>query len=158
MLSSRCHYSGTTGLTHSAPSDSRNPDSSGNPDPSNSSLFDKATSTLAARPTPVSEYLSWQRDAGATWPPNESDAYEFLKSYATPYSPASRANAFLEALRFIRYTLGFRIGPAIESRRIAGYAAEQSQRLGTREQTPPFSLQIVSMTERDLCMGKLATG
>eukprot|EP00973_Karenia_brevis_P065361 9080985-Karenia_brevis.AAC.1 len=56
----------------------------------------------------------------------------------------------------MQFTLGFDFKEALESRRLAGWAAEQATRLGVRKQAPVLSLQAVAQMERDICAGEVA--
>eukprot|EP00973_Karenia_brevis_P073985 10282433-Karenia_brevis.AAC.1 len=68
------------------------------------------------------------------------DSYKYLQDCAGPGFPASRAARFLETMGFLQGVFGFRMGEILFSKRINGFAKEQTARLGIRKQsaTVPF--------------------
>ena len=98
------------------------------------SLVDKATNTLAARLSSISAYINWA-DGRGLWPPTERSAYQFVAETAGVSAPATRAARFIEALNFAQGAFGFDMSAVTSSRRLAGFCAEQMERLPTRRQS-----------------------
>lgn len=120
-------------------------------------LYQKSVSTLATRLTPMTAYMRYMRTPGLglVWPPTEGSAYAFLKVHAGPTMPASRANQFLEAIRFCHFTMGLKVDEVMTSKRLEGYAEEQRRRLGGRQQAPALSLLAVRALEQALELDEL---
>ena len=106
------------------------------------------TATSVARLTPINSYIRWSGPEGV-WPPTERSAYDFLTATAGAVCAASRANSFVEALRFMHYVLGFDLQGILESRRLSGFAVEQQARLGVRKLSPLFDKRVLERWEVD---------
>eukprot|EP00973_Karenia_brevis_P072016 10005834-Karenia_brevis.AAC.1 len=118
------------------------------------SLRDKRTATLVARAGPVLSYIRWGFD-GVEWPPSERAAYEFLKATAGQGQAATRANSFMEAMRFIHHVLGFDVEEVISSRRLEGFAVDAMARLGMRKLSPLIHHGLVGAWETEVANGVL---
>eukprot|EP00973_Karenia_brevis_P007124 965809-Karenia_brevis.AAC.1 len=90
--------------------------------------------------------MNWSGD-GREWPPTEKSAYEYLVECAGPKSPPSRAQRFLESMGFIYGTFGFPVQAILESKRLEGFAAEQSKRLGIRKPSAVIPFWIIRALE-----------
>ena len=87
------------------------------------SMFSKANSTLSARLGPILSYIKWGGEEA--WPPSEKQAYAYMQALAMEEAPPTKANQFLEALRFSHFVVGFECLREIsKSSRLEGLAAE----------------------------------
>eukprot|EP00973_Karenia_brevis_P036214 4993332-Karenia_brevis.AAC.1 len=88
-------------------------------------------------------YATWSK----VWPPEEEEVYKYLRDCAGPGSPPSRAPRFMEAIGFIHGVFGFNLQEVLGSKRLIGFASEQSARLGLRRSSPVIPFWVVRALE-----------
>ena len=114
-------------------------------------LVDRRAGTLIARLSAAQAYETWARASGAGWPPKEADAWQYLCTKANTSLALTRAQTFMELMKFLKHVLGAdSMDQVIESRRLTGTAAERSMQLGTRRQAATLTLAEVEMLEHAL--------
>ena len=110
-------------------------------------LVQKATATLEARLSAISQFLLWEGMSGAGWPPSEAQAYLYFCSADGARKAKTRASRFLEAVKFYRYTMGWRQDTISASARLVGFSVQQMCLLGNRKQSARMLVAEVASLE-----------
>ena len=104
----------------------------------------RADSTLARRGIALQMFVRWLRRAGGTDQPiTEPLVYEYLVDMRHEGAPATRAQSFLEALRFAGGLVGLSVPVDLCSARVRGAAARAYSRLRARRPAVPLTVDMV---------------
>ena len=109
----------------------------------------KATATLEKRASSLKLYLRAAVSApGRPVPLDEPTVYRYVRALAEECAPASRAQSFVEALRFLVGTWGCKVSlPDVLSARVLGATQASSDRKRLLRQRPPLTASVVGQLE-----------
>ena len=112
-------------------------------------FFNKAPQTLAKRVNSLGRITNYMLMNGRSFPCNEDEFYNFLKSEAREHAPVSRLKAYYEAITFARHVLNVEsLQDVLDSRRCLGAAS--SKELTVPNQSLPFTVKQLLAIHHEL--------
>jgi len=112
----------------------------------------KSTGTLAKRLCYMRLYRAWLEGLGVGGLPlDEAMLFAYCKHLQDSGAPASRAQAFREAVGFCGGTLGLDVHCAVASKRVQGVALQCLGKRGVLHQRAPLTVAMVMALERLCC-------
>ena len=110
----------------------------------------KATATISKRLGSVQLYARWSAAAGVGFrlPLSEKEVYSYVRALEVEQAPATRAQSFVEAVRFLFGVAGLHIDlRSVLSARVLGAAMAAADRKRVLVQSPPLSVYAVAKME-----------
>jgi len=116
-------------------------------------FMDKATATIEKRLGSLLLYGRWARAAGqqAPFPQDEAWTYRYVRTLEAERAPATRAQSFVEAVRFLSFVAETRVGAkALLSSRVLGATMASADRKRELKQSSPIPVRAVAAMEHAL--------
>ena len=112
-------------------------------------FFNKAPQTLAKRVNSLGRITNYMLMNGRSFPCDEDDFYNFVKSEARDQAPVSRLKAYYEAITFARHVLNVEsLQEILDSRRCLGAAS--TRELTVPNQSLPFTVKQLLAIHHEL--------
>ena len=120
----------------------------------------KATSTLEGRLSGMTLFCRWARGTGAscTLPVSEEAIFGYVRALEAERAPATRAQSFLEAVRFAHFAAGLQVNLAEAiSGRVSGAALASADRKRILVKSDPLPAAVVALMEHRVAATKDTT-
>jgi integrase len=121
-------------------------------------LAGKAVATLKKRGQSLLMYVRWAQSAHwVPFPFREKAVYEYMCALRLCKAPATRANAFLQAVNFSEHVLMLPPSEAVMTPRVRGAAARSFERKRLLKQRDPLTVEQVRLLEAHLLSSQEVT-